>query len=159
MCVTAKSIIELDQLHKRWSRSPSPWKAAENLFPYSGGAARVLHSHPLSTSVHLSLMGCRASVLFKGMATDRRGCHLAKQKSSPAFILSLSIQSFEIILHCHWGRREEELKRYKSNQQLSEDRRSPNKHGKTPQPMARGREAILFRKAIHLCLVSRKSCQ
>lgn len=146
MCVTAKSIIELDQLHKRWSRSPSPWKAAENLFPYSGGAARVLHSHPLSTSVHLSLMDCRASVLFKGMATDRRGCHLAKQKSSPALILSLSIQSFEIILHCHWGRREEELKRYKSKQQLSEDRRALTNMVKHHSPWPEGEKLFCSEK-------------
>ena len=119
MCVMVKSIIELDQLHKRWSRSASPWEAAENLFPCSGRADRVMHSQPLSTSVHLSLMGCRASVLLKGMATDRTGCHLAKQKlpqSSPALILSLSIQSFGTILHCHWGRREEGLKRYRQEQ-------------------------------------------
>lgn len=60
-------------------------------------------------SVHPSSTGCRASIFFKGMVSDRRESHLAKQKLpqfSPTVILSLSSQGFETTLHYHWGRRD-----------------------------------------------------
>lgn len=84
-----------------------------------------------------SSTGCRASVLFKGMVSDRRGCHLAKQKLprfSPTIILSLSIQVFETTLHRHWRRRTEGRRDTgKSNHQPLEEARSINAQRRTCQ--------------------------
>lgn len=78
-------------------------------------------------------------MLSKGMVSDRRGCHLAKRKrpqSSPAVILSLSIQGFETTLHRHWGRKGEGRRDTgESNHQSLEGARSVNEQRRTCQEL------------------------
>lgn len=102
------------EAHCPYIKGGAGQKVAKSLFLWSDkagfemGAGRN-STQPLSRSIRPSSMGCRSSMLSKGMVNDRRGSHLSKRKwpqFSPTIILSLSIQGFQTTSHCHWWKRE-----------------------------------------------------
>lgn len=97
------------EAHCPYIKGGAGQKVAKSLFLWSDkagfemGAGRN-STQPLSRSIRPSSMGCRSSMLSKGMVNDRRGSHLSKRKwpqFSPTIILSLSIQGFQTTSHCH----------------------------------------------------------